>query len=103
MGSINLKLSDNRWRWIFWGLSIFQSVVVVATLLFLHETNAPILLDWKTKRLRAAGSKDIISPMETGHTAQQIFTKYLLRPFKVWYREAAINGRCLLAIQLWLS
>ena len=64
-------------------MSIFQAIVVIASLLFLPETNAPIILDRKTKRLRAEGVKDVTSPMETGHTTQQIFAKYLLRPFKV--------------------
>jgi hypothetical protein len=80
-----------RWRRIFWGLACVQSVVVVATILFLPETNAPIVLDWKTKRLRSLGRKDIVSPMETGHSTRQVFTKYLLRPFKVSHPEVRPN------------
>jgi hypothetical protein len=60
-----------------------HAVIVLGCFIFLSETSAPIVLDWKTKRLRAQGRKDIISPMETGHTTRQIFTKYLLRPFRV--------------------
>jgi MFS family permease len=79
------------WRWIFWGLSCVQTVVVIASLLFLPETGAPIILDWKTKRLRKEGRKDVISPMETGHTSAQIFAKYLLRPFKVFKLMAKLT------------
>jgi len=64
-------------------MSSVQAIVVLSSLIFLPETNAPIVLDWKTKKLRAQGVKDITSPMETGHTPQQVFAKYLLRPFKV--------------------
>lgn len=81
-----------RWRWIFYGLSCVQTVVVVMTLLFLPETNAPIILDWRTARLRKEGRKDVISPMETGHTPRQIFTKYLLRPFKVNTRANKVDS-----------
>lgn len=82
------------WRYIFWGLSALQSFVVIASLVFLPETNAPIILDWKTKLLREEGKKDIMSPMETGHTPAQIFTKYLLRPFKVPNTSDRTNVRC---------
>jgi len=90
-----------RWRWIFWGLSSVQAVIVLMTFLLLPETNAPIILDWRTARLRKEGRKDVISPMETGHTPQQIFTKYLLRPFKVLLRLNKLTHlRCCSAIQL---
>jgi hypothetical protein len=85
---------DDRWRRIFWGLACVQSVAVVATILFLPETNAPIVLDWKAKRLRKEGRKDVVSPMETGHTTRQVFTKYLLRPFKVGRNSFNADRRC---------
>jgi len=94
MGLMPQKFSIliNRWRWIFYGLSGVHAVVVVMTVLFLPETNAPIILDWRTARLRKEGRKDVISPMETGHTPQQIFTKYLLRPFKVNTRANKVDS-----------
>ena|SRR2546430_877537 len=99
MGNLTSKLRiDNRWRRIFWGLACVQSVAVAATILFLPETNAPIVLDWKTKRLRKEGRKYVVSPMETGHTSRQVFTKYLLRPFKVAHNILSAHLRCCLAI-----
>jgi len=66
-GEMMVDITDDRWRYIFWGLASIQVVVAIATLLFLPETSATIILDLKTKRLRSEGRTDVVSPMETGH------------------------------------
>jgi hypothetical protein len=51
-------------------------------ILYLPETHHLIILDRKAKRLRAEG-EIVVSPMDTGHSAQKILSQYLSRPFKV--------------------
>ena len=46
------------WRWIFWVLLIACAVVAVAMALLVPETNAPVLIRWKTLKLREAMQRD---------------------------------------------
>jgi hypothetical protein len=51
-------------------------------ILYLPETSHLIILDRKAKRLRAEGEV-VVSPMDSGHSAQKVLAKYLSRPFTV--------------------
>ncbi|TFY74084.1 hypothetical protein EWM64_g9928 [Hericium alpestre] len=42
----------STWRWVFWSTTIADAVVQGFGLIYLRETYAPILLEWKTRRLR---------------------------------------------------
>jgi multidrug resistance protein len=44
------------WRWIFWLIAIVAGAVWIATLLFMRESYAPIILQQKTNRLRKSTS-----------------------------------------------
>jgi hypothetical protein len=75
--------SDGRWRWIFWGLTLLHSAIIILCLVGLPETHPGVILDRRAKRMRLEGHEDIASPMESGHSPHQMFAQYLLRPFKV--------------------
>ncbi|KAI1798447.1 MFS general substrate transporter [Ganoderma leucocontextum] len=47
-------MSPLGWRWLFWIMMIFAGVCTVLAFLFLPETYAPVILQWKAKRLRKA-------------------------------------------------
>ncbi|KAH9947520.1 MFS polyamine transporter [Amylocystis lapponica] len=42
------------WRWVFWVMMIFAGTCTVIAFLFLPETYAPVILQWKARRLRKA-------------------------------------------------
>ncbi|PIL27281.1 MFS general substrate transporter [Ganoderma sinense ZZ0214-1] len=47
-------MSPIGWRWIFWIMMMFAGVCTVLAFLFLPETYAPVILQWKAQRLRKA-------------------------------------------------
>jgi hypothetical protein len=56
----------------------------VATVLFMRETNAAVLLRWKTKRLiKKTGNDKLIPKAATNETPKQIFFRAIVRPAKV--------------------
>ncbi|KAH9941406.1 major facilitator superfamily domain-containing protein [Amylocystis lapponica] len=46
--------SNLGWRWVFWVMMIFAGACTAAAFVFLPETYAPVLLQWKARRLRKA-------------------------------------------------
>jgi MFS family permease len=43
------------WPWLFWVMSIFSAVIVIAGMLIIHESYKPIILQHKADRLRTQG------------------------------------------------
>ncbi|KIY70200.1 MFS polyamine transporter [Cylindrobasidium torrendii FP15055 ss-10] len=82
------------WRWVFWSTSIFTVGVQILGLFWLRESFAPLLLEQKAQRIRAAmdvekGSrtvKTVFEKQETRHW-KTIFAKSLIRPFAMFFQE----------------
>lgn len=74
--------TNSRWRWVFWGLTLLHTAVVILLIVGLPETHSGIILDKRAKRMCLEG-EDVVSPMNSGQSPSQVFVKYLSRPFKV--------------------
>jgi MFS family permease len=90
------------WRWTFWiiGIMVCSSPLIrgdladrlllqivvssVASIFFLRETNAAVLLAWKAARLRKeTGNTALVSKMDRGLDPQQLFMRAIARPTKL--------------------
>lgn len=80
-GLVAEKLS---WRWVFWILAILSAVISALFFLLSRETYAPVLLQRKTDRLcQDTGNLHLRSKLDTGLAPRQLFTRAILRPFKL--------------------
>ena len=58
----------------------------MTTLLILHESYAPIILQWKTKRLKKeTGNPNLRSALDTGRSSTDLFEHSILRPIKMLF------------------
>ncbi|KAM0793991.1 fluconazole resistance protein [Usnea florida] len=74
------------WRWIFWLISILAGVVFVATLLFMHESYAYVILQRKTDRLRKeTGNQHLRSILDTGKEPKELLQFSIVRPLKLLF------------------
>jgi MFS family permease len=74
-GSISARYPD---------LSLQAGVASTASILFLRETNAAVLLQRKTARLqKETGNAALISKMDRGLTPRQMFLRAIVRPTKL--------------------
>lgn len=82
-------LSDAAgWRWTFWLVLIVSGMVTIAQLVFLRETYAMTLLNWKVKRLRKeTGNEKLRSKLDTGLSAGDYFKRGIVRPLKLLTRS----------------
>ncbi|KAI3325144.1 MFS general substrate transporter [Xylariaceae sp. AK1471] len=72
------------WRWTFRLIIILAGIQSVATVLFMRETNATILLRRKTKRLiKKTGDNKLTPKAATDETPKQIFLRAIVRPAKM--------------------
>ncbi|KAL5042511.1 hypothetical protein BDW71DRAFT_200551 [Aspergillus fruticulosus] len=72
------------WRWTFWIILILAGVSFAISILLLRETNAAVLLKWKTARLRKeTGNAALVSVMDRGLTPRQLFLRAITRPTKL--------------------
>ncbi|EDR04270.1 MFS polyamine transporter [Laccaria bicolor S238N-H82] len=89
----------STWRWVFWSTSIADVIVQISGLFFLKETYAPLLLERKANRLRKTmdaekGSTKAIRTVfdkDNNRTWQHVFSKALVRPFKLFASEPIIQ------------
>ncbi|KAL4911200.1 hypothetical protein BDW74DRAFT_164774 [Aspergillus multicolor] len=72
------------WRWTFWIILILAGVTFSISIFLLHETNAAVLLQRKTTRLRKeTNNPTLISKMDRGLTPRQLFLRAITRPTKL--------------------
>ncbi|KAF2669754.1 MFS general substrate transporter [Microthyrium microscopicum] len=72
------------WRWTFWIIAMMAGVFFTISIFFLRETNASVLLEWKAARLRKeTGNTALLSKMDRGLTARQLFIRAITRPTKL--------------------
>lgn len=59
-------------------------ILFIMSIFFLRETNAAVLLAWKTARLRKeTGNDTLVSKMDRGLTPRQLFLRAIVRPTKL--------------------
>ncbi|KAI1816675.1 major facilitator superfamily domain-containing protein [Poronia punctata] len=72
------------WRWTFRILLILAGAFATATVLFMRETNATVLLRRKTDRLiKETGNTKLVPKFATSDTPRQVFLKAIVRPSKM--------------------
>ncbi|KAL5119795.1 hypothetical protein ACEQ8H_002401 [Pleosporales sp. CAS-2024a] len=73
------------WRWCFYATTIFTAVVQCVGFLFLQETYAPKLLEWKRDRLRnETGNRELHTEYDSPDRTLLLTVKTALkRPFKL--------------------
>lgn len=88
----------STWRWVFWATSIVDAFIQFLGVLFLRETFAPFLLEQKAKRIRMsmdpekARTRHVRTAFDTSDRHwRSIFSKALIRPFKLFFREPIIQ------------
>ncbi|TFY63511.1 hypothetical protein EVJ58_g3220 [Rhodofomes roseus] len=87
----------STWRWVFWSTTIVDAFIQCMGVLFLQETYAPILLERKAARIRKnmdpekAERRIIRTAFDSADRHwQQIVSRSLVRPFKLFFREPII-------------
>ncbi|PCH40176.1 MFS polyamine transporter [Wolfiporia cocos MD-104 SS10] len=88
----------STWRWVFWSTSIVDGFIQCLGLFFLRETFAPFLLERKAERIRKsmdpekAQNREVRTVFDSADRHwKQIFSKALVRPFKLFFREPIIQ------------
>ncbi|KAK1963933.1 major facilitator superfamily transporter [Colletotrichum sublineola] len=72
------------WRWIFWVLTITAGVITLMGFAVLRETNAPVLLKRKTRRLqKETGNMQLRSKLDSNLPPKELFLRSILRPSKL--------------------
>ncbi|KAJ2898666.1 putative cycloheximide resistance protein [Zalerion maritima] len=72
------------WRWTFWILAILIGAVMIAMMLFMKESYAPIILDRKAEKLRKeTGNMELRSKLGEGLTAGRLFWRSIARPLRL--------------------
>ncbi|KAI0977182.1 major facilitator superfamily domain-containing protein [Xylaria arbuscula] len=72
------------WRWTFRLIVILAGLQAIATLIFMRETNAVVLLQRKTARLiKETGNNRLVSKSGTGEMPKQVLQKAIVRPAKL--------------------
>jgi MFS family permease len=86
-----ISASPAGWRMAFW-LGVMVAGVSFIPLLFLcPETYGPILLVRKAQKMRKAGNKDAIAPLELDERSLlSIFGTTLTRPFRMFWQESIV-------------
>ncbi|KAK0435764.1 major facilitator superfamily domain-containing protein, partial [Armillaria borealis] len=88
----------STWRWVFFSTCIFDIFVQGLGLVFLRETFAPVLLEWKAERIRKGtdpekGGRNVRTVFDKSgiRSWQHIFGKALVRPFTLFVREPIVQ------------
>ncbi|KAL2760204.1 hypothetical protein ACRALDRAFT_1046548 [Sodiomyces alcalophilus JCM 7366] len=72
------------WRWVFWVIAIVSGSLVIAMLLLMRETYAPVLLERKARRLRKeTGNPALRSRMDKGLKEKDLVALSIVRPLKL--------------------
>ncbi|KAL2291262.1 hypothetical protein FJTKL_13893 [Diaporthe vaccinii] len=79
------------WRWVFWVLAMVAGVVTVAMLLLMRETYAPVILQWKTAKLRKETGNELLrSKLDIGLSPRDHFYRSIIRPLKMLIRSPIV-------------
>lgn len=91
------------WRWIFWVLTIACGTVTVIMGFFMQETNAPVIINGKTKRLRKELGRqglqsvyDIDEKSKRPTSMKDVFVRGLFRPWKMFFRSPILVIFCIM-------
>ncbi|KAI1104254.1 MFS general substrate transporter [Jackrogersella minutella] len=72
------------WRWTFWIILILAGSLSIVALLFLRETNATVLLQRKTERLRReTGNNKLTSKLDRKLSPSELLARSIVRPAKM--------------------
>lgn len=84
------------WRWAFW-LGLIIALLSLPLVIFLPETYAPVLLQWRAARLRKeTGNASIVAPFDlTPHNLRATLTVTLTRPIRMIIHESIVLFTCL--------
>ncbi|KAI0119299.1 MFS general substrate transporter [Daldinia grandis] len=75
---------DIGWRWTFWIILIASGALGLVSLTFLRETNATVLLQRKTERLRReTGNMELTSKLDPKLSPRELLTRSIVRPVKM--------------------
>ncbi|KAI2641563.1 MFS general substrate transporter [Hypomontagnella submonticulosa] len=75
---------DIGWRWTFWIILILSGTLGLASLTFLRESNATVLLQRKTDRLRTeTGNNKLTSKLASELSPRELLTRSIVRPAKM--------------------
>ncbi|KZM22558.1 transmembrane transport [Ascochyta rabiei] len=76
------------WRWNFWFVAIVAGAFFAMSLILMSETSAPIILERKTKKLRAETGNEVLrSKFDSGLTTRKLFIFSIVRPAKMLTRS----------------
>lgn len=83
------------WRWVNWISFIPSTLTVIAMIIFSRETNAQVLIERKTKKLRQELNRPelrscYIDPTKPTVTKQQILLNGLIRPVKMLFQSVML-------------
>ncbi|TBU28211.1 MFS general substrate transporter [Dichomitus squalens] len=97
-----LTMSTLGWRWVFWVMMIFAGACTILAYLFLPETYAPVLLQWKAQKLRkvdpAQNAKVYAEHERSDWSLRGIIHRTVYRPIQMLIREPI-----LLLVTIYLS
>ncbi|KAI0378626.1 MFS general substrate transporter [Hypomontagnella monticulosa] len=75
---------DIGWRWTFWLILIMSGTLGLASLTFLRESNATVLLQRKTDRLRKeTGNMKLTSKLASDLSPHDLLIRSIVRPIKM--------------------
>ncbi|KAF2181686.1 MFS multidrug transporter [Zopfia rhizophila CBS 207.26] len=90
VGGVIIQKAD--WRWLFWVLSIFDSIIVVLFAIALPESHAPTILSRKAKDMsRVTGRKYRTEADLTSPTLTHRLKIGLVRPYRLLLTQPAIQ------------
>ncbi|KAI1339725.1 major facilitator superfamily transporter [Xylariaceae sp. FL0016] len=81
------------WRWTFWVLSIFDTLLVVVAIFILQETYHPLLLSRKAANLREATGKSYFAESESDQSEKLVtkLSRSLSRPARLLFTQPIIQ------------
>ncbi|KAH9886195.1 major facilitator superfamily transporter [Xylariomycetidae sp. FL2044] len=80
------------WRWTFWILSIYDSILVVFGFFVLRETFEPILLERKATKLRKETGKPYCTAADDStHTLSVKLSRSLSRPLRLLFTQPILQ------------
>ncbi|KAK9799143.1 putative Major facilitator superfamily (MFS) profile domain-containing protein [Seiridium cardinale] len=80
------------WRWTFWILSIYDSILVIVGVLVLRETYEPILLDRMAAKLRKDTGKPYFTEADdASHTLGRNLSRSLTRPLRLLITQPVLQ------------
>jgi len=92
------------WRWVEWTTLLISAIILLLILLFLPETYAPVLLQWKAHKIRAqTGEKRYRAPIEmTQVPLAKRLQRAMYRPFEFLFKEPIIIAVALYLILVYV-